>query len=50
MNLHYRNEKNIIIIIIIIIISLPPGVWAGTTILVVARLLTRKMIGNSLER
>ena len=47
MNLHYRNEKKIIIIIII---SLPPEVWAGTTILVVTRLFTRKMIGNSLER
>ena len=43
--------KNIIIIIIIIIIiSLPPGVWSGTTILVVTGLLTRKMIGNSLGK
>ena len=51
LNLHYRNEKNIIIIIIIIIIiSLPPGVWSGTTILVVTGLLTRKMIGNSLGK
>ena len=49
LNLHYRNEKNIIIIIIIII-SLPPGVWSGTTILVVTGLLTRKMIGNSLGK
>lgn len=44
MNLHYRNEKNIIIII-----SLPPGVWAGTTILVVASLLTRKMIAVNIK-